>query len=212
MDKKYISQAVIGRIPRYYRYSTELIDSGISRISSKALADKMGLTASQIRQDLNCFGGFGQQGYGYNVESLRDALANILGLDVPKKAIIVGVGNMGRALTKNFYFERSGVELVAGFDIEEKVVDTKNGPLNIYSMDILEKFVSDNNIDIGIITLPKEFALEVAKRLGEAGIKGIWNFTSADLHLQGLNIPVENVHFSDSLRRLSYNMKDSLEK
>ncbi|MFI3227920.1 MAG: redox-sensing transcriptional repressor Rex [Clostridia bacterium] len=207
MEKKYISQAVIKRMPRYYRYVNEMIDMGINRISSKALAEKMGLTASQIRQDLNCFGGFGQQGYGYNVESLRDELAQILGLNKDKKAIIVGVGNMGRALTKNFHFERSGIELIAGFDLDFGSIDTVNGPIAIFPIDNVDSYIESNDVEIAIITLPKELASTTAERLVRAGIKGIWNFTSSDLHLQGYGIPIENVHFSDSLRTLSYNME-----
>ena len=209
MEKKYISQAVIKRIPRYYRYVVELTDSGIARISSKALAEKMGLTASQIRQDLNCFGGFGQQGYGYNVESLKVELEQILGVNKLKTAVIIGVGNIGKALTKNFHFERSGISLIAGFDLDEATMLTKNGPINIYNVDTVEEFVKTNNIDVGIITLPKELAEDMAKKLVNAGVKGIWNFTSSDLHLNGYGIPIENVHFSDSLRTLSYNMEQN---
>lgn len=209
MDKKYISQAVIKRIPKYYRYVAGLLANGETRISSKALAEKMGLTASQIRQDLNCFGGFGQQGYGYNVESLKEELEQILGLNNHKKAIIIGVGNIGKALTKNFHFERSGITLIAGFDLEESTMFTKNGPIRIYNINKVEDFIKDNNVDIAVITVPKEIAQDISKKLVSAGIKGIWNFTSSDLHLNGYGIPVENVHFSDSLRTLSYNMEEN---
>lgn len=207
MEKKYISQAVINRIPKYYRYVNEMIDSGITKISSKALAETMGLTASQIRQDLNCFGGFGQQGYGYNVESLRDELESILGLDKEKTAVIVGVGNMGKALTQNFHFQRSGVKLVAGFDLNEGEMKTQNGIIKIFNVDALGQYVKENAVDIAIITLPKELATKTAEILEQAGIKGIWNFTSSDLHLSGVSVPVENVHFSDSIRKLSYKME-----
>ncbi|MFI3115484.1 MAG: redox-sensing transcriptional repressor Rex [Clostridia bacterium] len=207
MEKKYISPAVIKRMPRYYRYVNDMIDGGVSRISSKALAEKMGLTASQIRQDLNCFGGFGQQGYGYNVESLRDEIAKILGLDREKKAIIIGVGNMGRALAKNFHFERSGVKLIAGFDLVASTITTAIDEISILQIVELEQYITVNEVDIAIITTPKETTLEIVQTLVDHGIKGIWNFTSSDLHLQGYGIPIENVHFSDSLRRLSYNME-----
>lgn len=207
MDKKYISQAVINRVPRYYRYSLDLISQGTMRISSKKLAEMMGLTASQIRQDLNCFGGFGQQGYGYNVESLRDELQKILGVDKEKKAVIIGMGNIGRALAKNFHFERSNVNLVSAFDISEGEIDTINGKLMIYSIEKLGQYIIENKIDVAILTIPKDSAKDIATIAVDAGVKGIWNFTSCDLHLEGFDLPIENVHFSDSLRRLSYNME-----
>lgn len=204
MDEKKISMAVIRRMPRYYRYVSELHEEGISRISSGALATKMGLTASQVRQDFNCFGGFGQQGYGYNVENLRQNISEILKINHNHKAILVGVGNLGRALITNFGFEKSGFELCAAFDVSTSIIGRKIADVTISNMSELEKYMTENNPDIAILTLPKAHAFAIAEKLCSMGIRGIWNFTSVDLHLEGMGIPIENVHFSESLMTLSY--------
>lgn len=201
---KGISQAVINRIPRYYRYIQDLKNQNVMRISSKELAATMGLTASQIRQDLNCFGGFGQQGYGYNVEKLCEELAQILGLHRDRKAIIIGVGNIGRALIKNFNFPGSGFTLVCGFDANPDIIGKKLGGIEIQDISRVEDYVRKNKPDIAVLTLPRTAAPDIAKLLVKEGIRGLWNFTGEDLHLEGLGIPVENVHFSDSLMTLCY--------
>lgn len=203
-EERKISMAVIRRMPRYYRYVSELLEEGIMRISSGALAAKMGLTASQVRQDFNCFGGFGQQGYGYNVETLCHAIGEILKIHNHHKAIIIGVGNLGHALITNFGFEKSGFTLCAAFDTNEKLVGTNVSGVEILSTNLLAEYIAENKPDIAILTLPKNFAREAADYLCSLGIRGIWNFTGEDLHLEGIEIPIENVHFSESLMTLSY--------
>lgn len=200
--KKEISQAVINRMPRYYRYISDLKRQNVARISSKGLASIMGLTASQIRQDFNCFGGFGQQGYGYNVEKLCEELENILELRRNKTAIVVGVGNIGRALIKNFNFHSSGFRLIACFDANDDMIGKSFGSVTVQNAKDLRKFVAYEKPDIAVLTLPKEMAVPISSMLVECGIRGLWNFTNADLQFDG--VPVENIHFSDSLMRLCY--------
>lgn len=205
MDKKQnVSRAVIHRIPRYYRYVSMLRANGVPRISSRALAESMGLTASQIRQDFNCFGGFGQQGYGYNVEKLCEGLAEILGIHRQRKAILVGVGNIGKALLKNFDFKASGFDLICAFDADKTVVGMDFGPANIRDVTELYDYVDQHHPEVAVLTVPHGIAPAMAKKLVDHGIRGLWNFTGEDLHLEGLGIPVENVHFSDSMMILGY--------
>lgn len=201
--KQEISDAVIGRMPRYYRYICKLEAEGIQRISSKALAEQMGLTASQIRQDFNCFGGFGQQGYGYNIEKLKEELANILGLHSGRTAILVGVGNLGRALLNNFDFEGSGFRVLYAFDCDLSIVGQQIGKCTVRKAEEMHDYVLVHKPDVAVLTLSRKVAPAVARNLVEDGIKGLWNFTGEDLHLEGLGIPVENVHLSDSMMRLS---------
>ena len=196
--------AVIRRMPRYFRYVDELYQNGTARISSGALAAKMGLTASQVRQDFNCFGGFGQQGYGYNVENLRASIREILKLDNSHKAVLLGAGNLGRALMTNFNFAQSGFALTAAFDIKPELVGAQVAGVPVMAMSRLVRYVAEENPDIAILTLPRHAAKEAADNLCRWGIRGIWNFTGVDLHLDGVAIPVENVHFSESLMTLSY--------
>lgn len=196
--------AVIRRMPRYFRYVDELYQNGTARISSGALAAKMGLTASQVRQDFNCFGGFGQQGYGYNVENLRASIREILKLDNSHKAVLLGAGNLGRALMTNFNFAQSGFALTAAFDIKPELEGAQVAGVPVMAMSRLERYVAVENPDIAILTLPRHAAKEAADNLCRWGIRGIWNFTGVDLHLDGVAIPVENVHFSESLMTLSY--------
>ncbi len=196
--------AVIRRMPRYFRYVDELYQNGTARISSGALAAKMGLTASQVRQDFNCFGGFGQQGYGYNVENLRASIREILKLDNSHKAVLLGAGNLGRALMTNFNFAQSGFALTAAFDIKPELEGAQVAGVPVMAMSRLERYVAEENPDIAILTLPRHAAKEAADNLCRWGIRGIWNFTGVDLHLDGVAIPVENVHFSESLMTLSY--------
>lgn len=209
MEEKGISQAVIGRLPRYFRYLGELRDSGVERISSHDLSERMKVTASQIRQDFNNFGGFGQQGYGYNVEYLYKEIGKILGLDKTHKFIIIGAGNLGQALGGYINFERRGFIFSGIFDINPEVIGKEVRGITVRSMDEMDDFVKENNIDIAVLTLPKTEAVEVAERLAAVGIKAIWNFAHVDLHLPN-GIQVENVHLSDSLMKLSYNLNRNL--
>ena len=209
MEQKEISQAVIGRLPRYFRYLGELKDEGIERISSQELSDIMKVTASQIRQDFNNFGGFGQQGYGYKVEYLYQEIGKILGLDKTHHLIIIGAGNLGQALANYMNFERRGFLFKGIFDNNPALFGKKIRNLEVKPMDELEQFVRENNIDIAVLTIPKNSAIQVAEhleKLGAAnGIKGIWNFAHVDLNVPQ-EIQVENVHLSDSLMKLTYNI------
>lgn len=205
MDNKEISQAVIGRLPRYFRYLGELKDDGIERISSQELSAIMKVTASQIRQDFNNFGGFGQQGYGYKVEYLYEEIGKILGLHKTHNLIIIGAGNLGQALANYMNFERRGFLFRGIFDNNPALFGKKIRDLEVRPMEELETFVKENEIDIAVLTIPKASALEVAERLAKQDIKGIWNFAHIDLNLPK-EIQVENVHLSDSLMKLTYNI------
>ena len=205
MDNKEISQAVIGRLPRYFRYLGELKDDGIERISSQELSAIMKVTASQIRQDFNNFGGFGQQGYGYKVEYLYEEIGKILGLHKTHNLIIIGAGNLGQALANYMNFERRGFLFRGIFDNNPALFGKKIRDLEVQPMEELETFVKENDIDIAVLTIPKDSALEVAERLARQDIKGIWNFAHIDLNLSK-EIQVENVHLSDSLMKLTYNI------
>lgn len=206
MEERQISQAVIRRLPRYYRYLGELLVNDVERISSNELSKKMNVTASQIRQDLNNFGGFGQQGYGYNVKYLHTEIGKILGLDIKHNYIIVGAGNLGQALANYASFERSGFVLKGIFDVNPRLEGVAIRGVPIQMMDNLKTFIMENDIDIAVLTIPKTKAIEVAEILAETPIKGIWNFAHTDLHLPE-SIIVENVHLSDSLMRLSYKVE-----
>ena len=205
MRKEKISSAVIRRLPRYYRHLDDLYRGGMVRISSSALAKSMGLTASQIRQDLSCFGGFGQQGYGYNVQRLRSEVAEILGMNRDHTLLLLGAGNLGRALIENFPFSASGFRLVAAFDVSPSLVGTKLGGIPILHMDTLEGFLRDNPVNVGVLTVPARVAVESARRLCQGGVTGLWNFTNVELPAQEIpGVRVESVHFADSLLTLSY--------
>lgn len=205
MRKEKISSAVIRRLPRYYRHLNDLYRAGTVRISSSALAKSMSLTASQIRQDLSCFGGFGQQGYGYNVERLRSEVAEILGMNRDHTLLILGAGNLGRALIENFPFELNGFRLTAAFDINPALVGAHVAGVPVYHMDDLEAFLRDSPASVGALTVPGRVALDSARRLCACGVSGIWNFTNVELPAQELpGVKVENVHFADSLLTLSY--------
>ncbi|EET61620.1 CoA binding domain protein [Marvinbryantia formatexigens DSM 14469] len=205
MEEKEISRAVIKRLPRYYRYLGELLDSGVERISSNELSDRMKVTASQIRQDLNNFGGFGQQGYGYNVKFLYHEIGKILGLDKTYNMIILGAGNLGQALANYVRFEKRGFRIIGMFDVNPQLIGKKIRGIEIRMMDELPDFLAENDIQIATLTLPKAAAEEVAVKLVESGIKAIWNFAHTDLHLPD-DVVVENVHLSESLMQLSYNI------
>lgn len=210
MKKEKVSSAVIRRLPRYYRRLTELSRAGIVRISSKSLGESMNLTASQIRQDLSCFGEFGQQGYGYNVDSLRNEIAEILGMHKGHTAIILGVGNLGRALMENFHFDHSGVQLTAAFDISPEIIGRQISGVEVYPLDKLDGYLKEHPTSIGILTVPKSTAAELSERLISNGVKGIWNFTNTELSISAPGVVVENVHFSDSLLTLSYLISEAL--
>ena len=203
MEEKKISKAVIGRLPRYYRYLGELIEEGVERISSNELSVRMKVTASQIRQDLNNFGGFGQQGYGYNVRYLYAEIAKILGIDQQHNLIIIGAGNLGQAIANYTNFERRGFLIKGMFDINPKLIGLVIRGIEIRSVDELESFIKANDIQIAALTIPKTKAPEIADRLVKAGIKAIWNFAHTDLVVPE-DVVVENVHLSESLMRLSY--------
>lgn len=203
MERKEISKAVITRLPRYYRYLGELMESGVERISSNELSNKMKVTASQIRQDLNNFGGFGQQGYGYNVKYLYNEIGKILGIDRQHNLIVVGAGNLGQAIANYANFEKRGFIIKGMFDINPRLIGLVVRGIEIRSLDELEKFIVQNNVQIAAMTIPKTRAAEVADRLVNAGIKAIWNFAHTDLVVPD-DVVVENVHLSESLMRLSY--------
>ncbi|MBQ4529532.1 MAG: redox-sensing transcriptional repressor Rex [Lachnospiraceae bacterium] len=205
MGEKAISKAVIKRLPRYYRYLSELMDSGVERISSGELSGRMHVTASQIRQDLNNFGGFGQQGYGYNVQYLYEEIGKILGLDKRHNMIIIGAGNLGQALANYENFEARGFVTKAIFDKNPELSGKKVRDIQVYKMEELEGFLANNEIEIAALAIPKTGAIVVAQRLVNCGIKAIWNFAHTDLNLPK-DVMVENVHLSESLMRLSYNI------
>ena len=203
-----MSNNVIRRLPRYLRKLDELSESGVDKISSRQLGDLLGLTSSQVRQDFNCFGEFGQQGYGYNIAALRTQIAGILGMERGFTAILVGVGNIGRAMMENFCFSDWGVNLAAAFDIKPALIGTEYRGVHIYSMDELEKYLDENKADIAVLTVPKTAAVPVTERLTASGIDAIWNFTNVELTEPNSSTIVENVHFSDSLLSLSYSVAE----
>jgi redox-sensing transcriptional repressor len=202
-----ISMAVVRRLPKYHRYLGELLSNDIKRVSSQELSKITGFTASQIRQDLNCFGGFGQQGYGYNAEELHKEIGRILGLDRLYKTVIIGAGNLGHAIANYSNFGKSGFETVGIFDVNEKVIGEKLKDIEIMHIDKLENFVRENNITIGIICTPKAFSQEAADLLVKGGVQGIWNFAPVDLKVPD-NVIVENVNLSESLFTVSYLLKE----
>lgn len=207
MDREQqVSITVIRRLPKYHRYLTNLLNKGINRISSQELSNLTGFTASQIRQDLNNFGGFGQQGYGYNVEDLHRELGKILGLDSKYNAVIVGTGHLGQAIANYKGFEDAGFKVLSLFDRNPRVIGLKIRDIEVRDIDILEDFIVENNIEIGIITVPKDNAQHIADRYVKAGIKGIWNFAPIDLIVPD-NIIIENVRLNESLFILSYFLK-----
>lgn len=208
MDDKKISIAVIKRLPRYYRYLSDLLDNGITRISSKELSQRMNLTASQIRQDFNCFGGFGQQGYGYSVPKLFREIAEILGVDEAYNVIIIGAGNMGQAVAKYGKFKKRGYSINAIFDVNPDIVGTYINELPVRHIDEVQTYIRENKTDIAVLTVPKKSSKEIVEKVAAAGVKGIWNFSSVDLHEEAerYGLIVENVHLSDNLMVLGYRL------
>jgi len=199
-----VSNNVIRRLPRYLRKLDELAAKGVDKISSRQLGEELGLTSSQVRQDFNCFGEFGQQGYGYNVLALRAQIAGILGMDRRYSAILIGVGNIGRALMENFCFSDWGVKLAAAFDIKPALIGTAYRGVPIHAMEELESYLHKNKVDIAVLTVPKTVAISVTETLTENGVDAIWNFTNVELTKPSSDTIVENIHFSDSLLSLCY--------
>ena len=212
MKRLKVSNNVIRRLPRYLRKLDDLAANGVTRISSFELGQQLGLTPSQIRQDFSCFGEFGQQGYGYNVADLRSHIASILGSDRGFNAILVGVGNLGRALIENFSFAECGFTLSAAFDINPALIGTRFHELPIYSMDELKSYLAENRVDVAVLTVPKQVAVSVGDNLTELGVQAIWNFTNVELKEPDSNTIVENMHFSDSLLSLSYFVAERMDE
>lgn len=203
-----VSNSVIKRLPRYYRFLGELKENGVIRISSKDLSRKMGFTASQIRQDLNCFGGFGQQGYGYNIESLYNEIGTILGVNKNRKAILIGAGNLGKAIALHMSFEERGFNLIGVFDRNKALSGQMLRGLPIRHTDGIYNFCKDNSPVVAVLCIPSAAAKELAPQLVESGIKGFWNFSHYDISADFPNVAVENVHLSDSLMTLSYRVSN----
>ena len=208
MKRQNVSDAVIRRLPRYYRYLDDLHIRGTVRISSSTLGEKMGITASQIRQDLSCFGEFGQQGYGYNVEELRSEIGHILGVDNQHSIIIVGVGNLGRALMQNFHFHDTGFLLEAAFDVSPALVGSRVAGTPILDMTELDQFVRAHRPDVAVLTVPQAAAQATANRLIDLGVRGFWNFTNVELSSDDPGVRFEDVHFADRLLTLSYRITE----
>ena len=208
MAEKNISMAVIRRLPKYHRYLGDLLDKDVQRISSKELSDIIGFTASQIRQDLNNFGGFGQQGYGYNVEALHNEIGNILGLNKIYNAVLIGAGNLGQAIANYAGFRKSGFEIKALFDANPRMIGLKIRDFEVLDSENLESFVEENNIDIAILCIPKNGAQDVVDRLVNVGVKGIWNFAPIDLKLPK-EVKLEDVRLSESLYTLAYFIQET---
>lgn len=204
MKKQKISDAVIHRLPRYYRYLNDLYNRGIVRISSNSLGNKMDITASQIRQDLSCFGEFGQQGYGYNVAELRREIGHILGIDSGHRIIIIGAGHLGHALLQNFDFGAVGFRLDTAFDTSPSLVGTSIGGINVRPMSELDDYVAAYHPDVAVLTVPQNVAQGVADHLISLGVKGFWNFTNVELTAVEDDVFFENIHFVDTLLTLSY--------
>ncbi len=208
-----VSSAVVKRLPKYFRYLRQLIREGKTRVSSAELSKMMNFTASQIRQDLNCFGGFGQQGYGYNVNYLYSKICEILGVSCGFRAAVVGAGNLGTALVKSPMFEKRGVDVVAMFDISPELIGKKVSEIKIFSVDEMEHMLKEFCVDIIILTLPKEYADDIVERLVNCpNVRGIWNFTGKELDVGKSKIVVEDVHIGDSLMSLCYEVAKEIEK
>ena len=206
MKKQHVSEAVIRRLPRYYRYLDDLHNKGVVRISSNSLGGKMGITASQIRQDLSCFGEFGQQGYGYNVKELCTEIGRILGIDKSHTIIVVGVGNLGHALMQNFHFAHNGFFLKAAFDVSPAIVGTEINGVLVRDLKELDAYCRENTPDVAVLTVPQAVAQETVDRLVAAGVRGFWNFTNREVTSDNEEVRFESVHFADSLLTLSYHI------
>lgn len=205
MVDRYISKAVIGRLPRYYRYLGELLERGYERISSDELSKIMKVTASQIRQDLNNFGGFGQQGYGYNVKYLHEEIGRILGVEKKHNVVVIGAGNLGTALAKYRGFDKRGFKMIGVFDVNPDIIGKVINDVTVKPLDELDRFVVNNDVDIAALTVPKEEVVEIVEMLISVGVKAFWNFSHLDLDVPD-DVIVENVHLSDSLLKLSFRL------
>ena len=205
--KTAVPDAVIKRLPRYHRYLGDLLADGRLRISSAELSKIMNVTASQIRQDLNCFGGFGQQGYGYNIKYLHGKISELLGVTQGYTAVICGAGNLGKALASTRMFGRRGVSRLALVDVNEEIIGTEIYGIKVYHIDELFDFCQREKVDIGVLTVPKDAAYKVSMTMARAGVKGIWNFANTELELDYDGVVVENIHLGDSLMRLCYEIK-----
>ncbi|MBQ2662304.1 MAG: redox-sensing transcriptional repressor Rex [Clostridia bacterium] len=203
------SDAVIKRIPRYYRLLKMMAENGEESVSSSVLGERLGLTASQVRQDFNCFGGYGQQGYGYNVKKLLAEICSILAVDEEHTAVIVGAGNIGKAITRFEGMAKENIKIKALFDINPDIIGTEIAERPVYDINELESYIAENNIDIGIIAARKSVAQELADKMVKSGVKGIWNFAPVEITA---DVPVENVHFLDSIITLTYKMKAQSEE
>ncbi len=208
MNGKVISNSCIRRLPRYYRFLGELKAKGVLRISSGEFAKKTGLTASQIRQDLNCFGDFGQQGYGYNIELLHGEIGKILGLNMPKKAILIGVGNLGKAVAQHINFESMGYQLVGIFDKKEALAGQIIRGLPVRNISGLDEFCRETNPSVAILCIPKDAAAVTVNQLTDLSVKAFWNFSHYDIKVNNPDVIVENMHFGDSLMTLSYRLNN----
>ncbi|MGI6013007.1 MAG: redox-sensing transcriptional repressor Rex [Oscillospiraceae bacterium] len=211
MKRSKVSPNVIRRLPRYLRYLDELSSRGVERISSKELSNQMKLTPSQIRQDFSCFGEFGQQGYGYNIANLRDAISNILGMNRQYSVVLVGVGNLGHAIVGNFNFSKRGFRLLGAFDVSPALVGSAIADTQIFHADTLPAFLAEHHVDIVVLTVPKRIANAVATMVVKNGVKAIWNFTDIELDVKNSDVLVEDIHFSDSLLSLSYYLTEAAE-
>lgn len=209
MKKQKISDAVIHRLPRYYRYLDDLYNKGVLRISSSSLGNKMDITASQIRQDLSCFGEFGQQGYGYNVAELRAEIGHILGIDYGHRLIIVGAGHLGHALLQNFDFDKAGFRVDSAFDVSPALIGETIGHITIRSMDELADYVAQYHPDVAVLTVPQSVAQPLAESLIKMGVRGFWNFTNVELSTDDEGVFFEDIHFVDTLLTLSYRISRS---
>ena len=203
-EKATVSPAVVRRLPRYFRYLRELLAQDVLRISSAELCKMMNITASQIRQDLNCFGGFGQQGYGYNVRYLYHKIGEILGVNNRYTAVIIGAGNLGRAIAGSTMFEKRGIMLAGIFDTDPEIIGTQAGGQRVQDMEAISRFLDEIHVDIAILTLPKEYTNDTVQMLAACGVRGFWNFTNAQIDRSRFPISVENVHMGDSLMNLMY--------
>lgn len=212
LKRENVSLSVIRRLPRYHRFLADLMRTGTTRISSKELSRRMGLTASQIRQDLNCFGGFGQQGYGYNVEQLHREIGLILGLDKQYPAILVGAGNIGRAIALNFDFSQMGFDLIGIFDIDPSIIGMQIGSLKVEDAADIDAFCREHHPRVAVLTVPRSAAEQMAEQLIHLGVSGFWNFSHYDFSVKYPGVLVENVHLSDSLMTLCYMVRDLSEK
>lgn len=210
MNKEKISKSVIRRLPRYYRFLSELEEQNVERVSSGKLAQIMRTTASQVRQDLNCFGGFGHQGYGYSVSTLKSEIIKILGLNNRYKAVLIGAGHIGTAIAAHMKFNKLGFELTGIFDNNEEIFGSKINELEISDIKNLEQFCNENKVDVAFLCIPKNVAPEAVKRLYQLGIKSYWNFTHYDIQGDYPDVVVENVHLSDMMMTLCYSMNEGL--